>query len=116
MALEQERIEALQATKRSLQEELSKLEQQTQEVQERTRYHEQQKALLNADAAQAITEEGQTQDLNQKIEELREMKEFYDSLREVLEELGGVKIQQVQEDPANRHLYLNLLFYDQFRA
>jgi hypothetical protein len=61
-------------------------------------------------------QDGDPEELQKKVEELREMKVFYDSLREVLEELGGVKILQVEENKTNRHLHLTVLFYDEHKA
>jgi hypothetical protein len=109
LELEQERIEELEKTKRRLQEELTSLRRETAEVQERARHKQEDVALLEQQT------EG-TEDMRKKVEELREMKVFYDSLREVLEELGGVKIDTVEEDRANRHLRLTLVLYDEYKV
>lgn len=109
MAVEQERIEQLQQQKLRLQEELAKLQQETKETQERARHKQQQLALLQDDGEDVAAQQ-------QKIEELREMKLFYDSLREVLEELGGVKILEVEEDSIKRNLILTLAFYEEYRV
>jgi hypothetical protein len=109
LELEQERMEELQKTKRQLEEELTSLKQETTEAQERARHKQGDIAIME----QQVDE---TQDMRKKLEELREMKVFYDSLREVLEELGGVKIEAVEEDKANRHLHLTLVLYDEYKV
>eukprot|EP00339_Tiarina_fusa_P009690 CAMPEP_0117070574 /NCGR_PEP_ID=MMETSP0472-20121206/49578_1 /TAXON_ID=693140 ORGANISM="Tiarina fusus, Strain LIS" /NCGR_SAMPLE_ID=MMETSP0472 /ASSEMBLY_ACC=CAM_ASM_000603 /LENGTH=449 /DNA_ID=CAMNT_0004793727 /DNA_START=37 /DNA_END=1386 /DNA_ORIENTATION=- len=109
LRLEQERIEELEKTKRQLEEELASLKQETAETQARA-HHKQSDIVI---MEQQVDE---TQDMRKKLEELREMKVFYDSLREVLEELGGVKIDAVKEDKANRHLHLTLVLYDSYKV
>ena len=106
---EQERIEELQRVKRQLEEELTSIQKQTAEVQERTRRKHDEIAMLEQ---QVDCDE----DMNKKIEELREMKTFYDSMRGVVEELGGVKIEKVTENPTNRHLQLLLCLYDEYKV
>jgi hypothetical protein len=107
MAAEQERIEQLQQRKARLQEELAKIQKETKEAQERALHKHEQLALLQEPQEDLAAQQ-------QKIEELREMKLFYDSLREVLEELGGVKILQVEEDSIKRNLILTLSFYETY--
>jgi len=55
-------------------------------------------------------------EFREKLRELKEMADFYDSLREVLEELGGVKICTVREDNETRQLYLTILIYEQHKV
>ena len=45
---------------------------------------------------------------------MKEIGAFYDSLRGVLEELGGIKIDTVKEDSVRRRLFLTLICYDTF--
>ena len=108
-ANQQERIEELQQRKARLQEELAKIQQETKEAQERALHKQEQLAILQNPQEDLSAQE-------QKIEELREMKLFYDSLREVLEELGGVKILQVEEDSIKRNLILTLSFYEEYHV
>jgi hypothetical protein len=111
MALEQERIEQLQQTKRRLQEEVAKIQQDTRQAQERVRHNQEDISVLEQQ------DKGEDHaDLQKKVEELREMKVFYDSLREVLEELGGVKILEVLEEPNDRHLHVTVLLYDEHKV
>jgi hypothetical protein len=109
---EREKIDILQRKKRQLQEDLARL---VKEKQEKMRCIAQSGEELTSlkDEESKILESGQdpTQ-FNEKIKELKEMKEFYDSLREVMEELGGVKILNAKEDKESHHLFLNILIYD----
>jgi myosin heavy subunit len=123
MAMEQERIEQLQQTKRRLQDKLAKMQQETRQAQEGIRHNKEETALLQQQQQQQDEEDGDgeedanVQDFSSKVEELREMKVFYDSLREVLEELGGVKILNVHEQASkDRHLLLTVLLYDEFQV
>lgn len=114
---EQERIEQLQEQKRKLQDELARIEKETEAAQERTRLKQEKIALLKQELPLAEGgDEEKMEELQKKLNELREMKVFYDSLREVLEELGGVKILKVEEDPVQRHLFLTLAFYDEHQV
>ena len=112
MAFEQERMEQLQQTKRRLQEELAKIQEESQQARERVRHRQEDIALLQKEE---LEDPRDSTELKKKVEELREMKVFYDSLREVLEELGGVKILEVKEEPKNRHLHLTLLLYNEHK-
>ncbi len=109
VASEQERIEELQQQKLKLQDELAKIQLETQQAQQRARHKQEQIALLEVPGEDLAQQE-------QKLQELREMKVFYDSLREVLEELGGVKILKVEEDDVKGHLILTLAFYEDYRV
>jgi hypothetical protein len=116
VASEQERMEQLQERKRKLQDELAKIQIETQEAQERTRFQEKKLAVLKQDFVQQEGGKGDPEGLQKKVDELREIKSFYDSLREVLEELGGVKIVKVEEEPVHRHLFLTLAFYEEYQV
>jgi hypothetical protein len=111
MALEQERMDELQRTKRRLQEKLQTIRKERDKLQQQGRHNQNDILLL-----QQKTEGQDKQQLEQKIQELKEMKLFYDSLREVLEELGGVKILEVKEDAKTHHLNLHILLYEQFQV
>jgi hypothetical protein len=111
MALEQERMDELQRTKRRLQEKLQTIRKEKDKLQQQGRHNQNDILLL-----QQKTEGQDKQQLEQKIQELKEMKLFYDSLREVLEELGGVKILEVKEDTKTHHLNLHILLYEQFQV
>eukprot|EP00980_Cylindrotheca_fusiformis_P021507 scaffold8353_cov138-Cylindrotheca_fusiformis.AAC.38 len=109
--LEQERIEEMQRTKRRLQEKLQAIQAEKEKLAQQGRQNQNDIQFL------LQTTQGQDkEDLEDKIQELKEMRFFYDSLREVVEELGGVKIIEVKEDDENHHLNLHLLFYEQFQV
>lgn len=115
---EQARIEALQQRKRQLQEKLEQVKRQAKEAQDRARAKQEAVELLQRERA-ASTGTTQEQITQEKVQELVEMKEFYDSLRLVLEELGGVKIVKVEEVALNgqekaSQLCLSLVFCDEF--
>lgn len=111
ISLEQERIDELQRRKRRLQEELESLQNERLQVEERVRHSKDDIMVLKQQ-----TDGQDPQGLQKKVQELREMKLFYDSLREVLEELGGVKVLEVKEDAKTRHLHLIVLLYDEFKV
>lgn len=118
LSREQERINALQETRSQLREQLLQLERETQEARDKAQVSEKQlEELRSQTEGSAIlpndTDASKNQS-QQKIHELKEIKTFYDSLRGVVEELGGVKISAVHEDKVRRHLSLSLLFYDEF--
>lgn len=116
LKLEQERIEELQQAKRQLQEKLAQIQKETKETVERTREHQSHLEKLRNENSSLNIDQEDAADLKKKIEELREMKLFYDNLREVMEELGGVKILNVEENAKDRNLQVSLLMYDQFRV
>ena len=109
---EREKIDILQRKKRQLQEDLARLVKTKEERMSGIAQSRVELDLLK-DEESKILESGQdpTQ-FHEKIKELKEMKEFYDSLREVMEELGGVKILNAKEDSKSHHLFLNILIYD----
>lgn len=111
LAQEQNRIDALQETKRQLRQQLAKLKQETEETKQKTLLQDKHLANLQTQA-NPVTDSLSTH--QKKVQELKEIKAFYDSLRGVLEEVGGVKIDSVKEDPVKRRLYLTLLCYDTF--
>jgi hypothetical protein len=111
MAVEQERIEELQRTKRRLKEKLANIKREKEEIQERVRGNQNDIALL-----QEQTRRDDPEELEKKVRELREMKVFYDSLREVLEEIGGVKILEVKEDEKSHHLHLIISLYETYKV
>ena len=106
----QQQLEQLQQRKRQLQEELATVEQETQRVQAHTMATKQHLLTLQPSQDEDVNE------LEKKIEELKEMKAWYDGLRQVMEELGGVKILQVTDDSTNGHLILQLQLYDDYQV
>ena len=109
MASEQARIEELQKRKIQLQQDLAKVQAETQQAQERAQHKQ-----ARVEALQ--TPDQDAEEIRNKIEELKEMKDFYDRLREVMEELGGVKILKVEEESGERHLLLTLKFYNEYQV
>ena len=73
-------------------------------------------ALLREEESKIIETGQDPTQFHGKIKELKEMKEFYDSLREVMEELGGVKILDAKEDTASRHLFLSVSIYNKHQV
>ena len=69
-------------------------------------------ALLKEEESEVVKSGEDPSKFLEKIKELKEMKEFYDSLREVMEELGGVKILNAKEDTESQHLFLTLAVYE----
>ena len=108
LQLEQERMEQLQQRKRQLQQELASLSQQTQAAKSKS-----QSTKIELEQLQSNTNDDSdhSQGLQEKITELIEMKEWYDSLRHLMEELGGVQIVSVTEG-SNRTLMIQLQLYD----
>jgi len=113
---EREKTELLQTRKRQLQEEYARLVKAKEERMKSISTSRVELALLKKEES-TILQSGQdpTQFLD-KIKELKEMKEFYDSLREVMEELGGVKILDAREDSESRHLFLTVSIYSKHRV
>ena len=111
ISLEQERIDELQRKKRRLQEQLESIRKERYEVEEKVRHNENDIIMLKQQ-----TDGQDAKELQTKVQELREMKLFYDSLREVLEELGGVKVLEVKEDSNTHLLHLMILLYDEFKV
>lgn len=116
IAAEQQKIEALQKRKRELQEHLDRLRRDKEERLKRVSQHRGEVALLREEQQRMNLAGKDPEEFRQKIQELSEMKEFYDSLRQVLEELGGVKIEQVTEDSESQHLHLSVLLYEKYRV
>ena len=113
---ERERVERLQLRKRQLQEEHARLVKAKEEKMKSISVHREELALLQEEESK-ITQEGKDpSEFQKKIKELKEMKEFYDSLRQVMEELGGVKILDAREDKESHHLFLTLALYEQHQV
>ena len=112
---EQVRLEELQKRKRMLQDRLDQVQRQAKEAQERAHAKEEQVRLLQQES---LPSSETAEEAQRKLQELVEMKDFYDSLRQVLEELGGVKIVAVDEvaqgNSTTPRLSLSLLFYDHY--
>ena len=113
---EQIRLEELQKRKRMLQDRLEQVQRQAKEAQDRAHGKQEQAQLLQQQESSSSSSEN-AEEMQRKLQELVEMKDFYDSLRQVLEELGGVKIVSVEEvaqDNNNKtpNLSLSLLFYE----
>jgi hypothetical protein len=113
---EREKTERLQQRKRQLQEEYTRLVKAKEERMQSVSRNRDELALLREEESK-ITKTGQDPSkFLEKIKELKEMKEFYDSLREVMEELGGVKILNAKEDSESRHLFLILAIYEKHQV
>jgi hypothetical protein len=106
LQLEQERMEQLQQRKRQLQQELASLSHEAQVVQLKSQSTE-----VELEQLQSNNDADHPQVLQEKITELVEMKEWYDSLRHLMEELGGVQITSVTEG-SDRNLRIQLQLYD----
>jgi myosin heavy subunit len=116
IAAEQQKIEELQQRKAELQEHLDRLRREKEERTKRISEHRGEVALLRQEQLRMNLAGKDPEEFRQKIQQLKEMKEFYDSLREVLEELGGVKIEQVKEDQENQHLILTVLLFEKYKV
>eukprot|EP00934_Nitzschia_sp_Nitz4_P001733 Nitzschia sp. Nitz4//scaffold30_size153850//142724//144259//NITZ4_002801-RA/size153850-processed-gene-0.26-mRNA-1//1//CDS//3329547333//1733//frame0 len=120
LALEQERIEALQQSRRRLQEELAQLERETEQVELQSKLHQEQ--ILTLQRENNITEEldtpcegqeyEQLENMQAKADELQEMASFYRQMTQITEVLGGVKIVNVQEGSQSRLLQIHMLMYE----
>jgi len=73
-------------------------------------------ALLKEEESKILESGQDPTQFHEKIKELKEMREFYDNLREVMEELGGVKILKAREDNESKHLFLNLVIYGEHQV
>ncbi|KAL3904930.1 MAG: hypothetical protein SGILL_009881, partial [Bacillariaceae sp.] len=116
IAAEQHKIDELQEKKRELQQKLDMLRMQKEDRMKSISQYRGAAALLREEQEKMNLAGKDPEEFRQKIQELREIKEFYDSLREVMEELGGVKIERVKEDKENNHLHLTLLIYEQYKV
>jgi uncharacterized coiled-coil DUF342 family protein len=116
IAAEQEKIDELQEKKRELQAKLDSLRKDKEERMKRVSQYRGEVALLREEQEQMNLAGKDPTEFRKKIQELREIKEFYDSLREVMEELGGVKIEHVKEDNDNRHLHVTVLLYEEYKV
>ncbi|CAJ1953272.1 unnamed protein product [Cylindrotheca closterium] len=108
---EQENIEELQRKKIQLQQQLSTIRKEREQLENTTKEKQRNLVLLHQETAGLDKEK-----LEARVQELKEIKSFYDSLREVLEELGGIKILEVKEDSKTQHLVLKVLMYDEFKV
>lgn len=113
---ERERVERLQLRKRQLQEEHARLVKAKEEKMRSISVHREELALLQEEESKIKQEGKDPSEFQKKIKELKEMKEFYDSLRQVMEELGGVKILDAREDKESHHLFLTLALYEQHQV
>eukprot|EP00536_Pseudo-nitzschia_multiseries_P009047 jgi/Psemu1/297131/fgenesh1_pm.245_\ len=113
---EREKTELLQQKKRELEEEYSRLLKAKEERMKSISHSRDELALLQEEESKIIQSGKDPTQFREKIKELKEMKEFYDSLREVMEELGGVTILGAREDVESRHLFLTVSIYEKHRV
>lgn len=113
---EREKLEALQYRKRQLQEEHARLVRKKEERIQSISQHREELAILKEEESNLMKSGKDPSEFRKKISELKAMKEFYDSLREVMEELGGVKILQAKEDDKSHHLFLKLALYEKHQV
>ena len=116
IAAEQQKIEELQEKKRELQAKLDSMRKEKEERLKSVSQYRGEIALLREEQEQHNLAGKDPEEFRKKIQELQEIKEFYDSLREVMEELGGVKIEHVKEDKDNQHLHLTVLLYEHYKV
>lgn len=110
--IEREKTELLEQRKRQLQEEYARLLKEKEERMKAISHSRKELASLQKEESKIIESGQDPTAFLEKIKELKEMKEFYDSLREVMEELGGVKILDAREDGESRHLFLTVSIYE----
>lgn len=110
--LEQGKVDLLQQKKRKLQEDLASLRKLKEGRLSNIAKSREELVLLKEEESKILESGQDPTQFHNKIQELKEMKEFYDSLREVMEELGGVKILNAVEDNKSNHLLLHLVVYD----
>mmetsp|Transcript_4249 Transcript_4249/g.10254 ORF Transcript_4249/g.10254 Transcript_4249/m.10254 type:complete len:486 (+) Transcript_4249:123-1580(+) len=113
---EREKTELLQQKKRELEEEYDRLLKAKEERMKSISQSRNELALLKEEESKIIESGKDPTQFNEKIKELKEMKEFYDSLREVMEELGGVAILDAREDIESHHLFLTVSIYEKHRV
>jgi hypothetical protein len=114
--LEQKKIEDLQQRKQQLQYQLDQLRKEREERHKRVMQYQSEVALLEEEEKDMNLQGKNPEEFRAKIQELKQMQEFYDNLREILEELGGVKILTVKEDHENQHLHLTILIFQQHKV
>mmetsp|Transcript_56041 Transcript_56041/g.114370 ORF Transcript_56041/g.114370 Transcript_56041/m.114370 type:complete len:512 (+) Transcript_56041:144-1679(+) len=114
--VEREKTELLQQRKRQLQEEHTRLVKLKEERMKSMSHNRDELAALKEEESKIRTAGHDPSQFLAKIKELKEMKDFYDSLRDVVEELGGVKILDAREDSDTKHLFLALAFYENHRV
>ncbi len=108
---EREKTEQLQQRKRQLQEEYARLVMAKEERMQSVSQHREELAMLKEEESKILKSGEDPSKFIEKVKELKEMKHFYDSLREVMEELGGVKILNAKEDNESHNLFLTLAIY-----
>mmetsp|Transcript_26974 Transcript_26974/g.74162 ORF Transcript_26974/g.74162 Transcript_26974/m.74162 type:complete len:486 (+) Transcript_26974:61-1518(+) len=113
---ERKKAELLQQKKRELEEEYDRLLKAKEERMKSISQSRNELALLKEEESKIIESGKDPTQFNEKIKELKEMKEFYDSLREVMEELGGVAILDAREDIESHHLFLTVSIYEKHRV
>jgi hypothetical protein len=113
---EQKRLEELQKKKRQLQERLDVMRKEKSERENRLLSGRSELEKLKKEEAELLQSGKDMSYFHKKIEELKEMKDFYDNVRVILEELGGVKIVEVREDRDSQHLHLTLLMYEEYKV
>ena len=117
---EQQRVDALQQEKLRLQHELAAIEEETKQVQEQARLNQQKIVDLDRqlvevnNVATVDGDDSSSKELPEKIAKLHEIKEWYDSLRGVIEELGSVKIDSLTKSLDNKRLKLTLCVCGEF--
>ena len=99
------RVVALERRKLALQQELAALQEQCRSAERLCDESNGELARLRKSQAEDNTGDPKEQ-VQQQIDQLREVKDYYDSMRHVIEELGGLKIINTTERGSDHHLIL----------
>jgi hypothetical protein len=105
LEIQQARMEQLQQTKRRMQQELASLQEETSRARSVVQDNRHELALLKEQQEEQQMDDNYVNDnknydesdLQERISELKEMKAWYDSMRQVSEELSGMRILNVVE-------------------
>jgi hypothetical protein len=114
------RLDALERRKRALPQELAATrEQEKQARAQKKAYQEELEALQTNSKSENdpehdsnLEEDQETQ--QDKWDSLQEIKQYYDVMQQVMEELGGIKMIDTREQESNRHLILTFELYDRY--
>ena len=110
----QSRLEALERRKKQLQQELAAIQEQNRDADKLCRERsEELKRLRELSADSGIN--SSNEEVLREISQLREVKDFYDSMKRVTEELGGLKIVDTKERKSDNRLLLTIELYGEYQ-
>jgi hypothetical protein len=116
------RLDALERRKRALPQELAATQEQEKQARaQKKAYQEELEQLQTNSKSEENPEHDGNSEANQEIQQekwdhLQEIKQYYDVMQQVMEELGGIKMIDTREQESNRHLILTFELYNTYRV